>query len=217
MNIEQIKFDEKGLVPAIIQDYYTKEVLTLAYMNKESLEITLRDKKTCFYSRSRQELWLKGETSGNYQNVVSLKYDCDADALLVKVKKDGPACHTGSESCFFNSLFETEDYSSFTPEKLYELIKDRKINPNEKSYTTYLFEKGLDKILKKVGEECTEVIIGAKNNDNDELKYEIADLYYHTLVLMIEQGLTIQDVKNELAKRHVVDHKVKQEKMGGEK
>ena len=217
MNIEQIKFDEKGLVPAIIQDYYTKEVLTLAYMNKESLEITLRNKKTCFFSRSRQELWLKGETSGNYQHVVSVKYDCDADALLVEVKKDGPACHTGAESCFFNSLFEAEDYSSFTPEKLYELIKDRKINPNEKSYTTYLFEKGLDKILKKVGEECTEVIIGAKNNDNDELRYEIADLYYHTLVLMIEQGLTIQDVKNELAKRHVVDHKVKQEKMGGEK
>ena len=217
MNIEQIKFDEKGLVPAIIQDYYTKEVLTLAYMNKESLEITLRDKKTCFFSRSRQELWLKGETSGNYQHVVSVKYDCDADALLVEVKKDGPACHTGAESCFFNSLFEAEDYSSFTPEKLYELIKDRKINPNEKSYTTYLFEKGLDKILKKVGEECTEVIIGAKNNDNDELRYEIADLYYHTLVLMIEQGLTIQDVKDELAKRHVVDHKVKQEKMGGEK
>ena len=217
MNIEQIKFDEKGLVPAIIQDYYTKKVLTLAYMNKESLEITLRDKKTCFFSRSRQELWLKGETSGNYQHVVSVKYDCDADALLVKVKKDGPACHTGAESCFFNSLFEAEDYSSFTPEKLYELIKDRKVNPNEKSYTTYLFEKGLDKILKKVGEECTEVIIGAKNNDNDELRYEIADLYYHTLVLMIEQGLTIQDVKDELAKRHVVDHKVKQEKMGGEK
>ena len=217
MNIEQIKFDEKGLVPAIIQDYYTKEVLTLAYMNKESLEITLRDKKTCFFSRSRQELWLKGETSGNYQHVVSVKYDCDADALLVEVKKDGPACHTGAESCFFNSLFEAEDYSSFTPEKLYELIKDRKINPNEKSYTSYLFEKGLDKILKKVGEECTEVIIAAKNNDNDELRYEIADLYYHTLVLMIEQGLTIQDVKDELAKRHVVDHKVKQEKMGGEK
>ena len=217
MDIEQIKFDEKGLVPAIIQDYYTKEVLTLAYMNKESLEITLRDKKTCFFSRSRQELWLKGETSGNYQHVVSVKYDCDADALLVEVKKDGPACHTGTESCFFNSLFEAEDYSSFTPEKLYELIKDRKINPNEKSYTSYLFEKGLDKILKKVGEECTEVIIAAKNNDNDELRYEIADLYYHTLVLMIEQGLTIQDVKDELAKRHVVDHKVKQEKMGGEK
>ena len=217
MNIEQIKFDEKGLVPAIIQDYYTKEVLTLAYMNKESLEITLRDKKTCFYSRSRQELWLKGETSGNYQNVVSVKYDCDADALLVEVKKEGPACHTGSESCFFNSLFEAENNSNFSPEKLYNLIKDRKVNPEEKSYTSYLFEKGLDKILKKVGEECTEVIIGAKNNDNDELKYEIADLYYHTLVLMIEQGLTIQDVKNELAKRHVVDYKVKQEKMGGEK
>ena len=175
MNIEQIKFDEKGLVPAIIQDYYTKEVLTLAYMNKESLEITLRDKKTCFYSRSRQELWLKGETSGNYQNVVSVKYDCDSDSLLVEVKKEGPACHTGSESCFFNSLFEAENNSNFSPEKLYNLIKDRKVNPEEKSYTSYLFEKGLDKILKKVGEECTEVIIGAKNNDNDELKYEIAE------------------------------------------
>ena len=217
MNIEQIKFDEKGLIPAIIQDYYTKEVLTLAYMNKESLEITLRDKRTCFYSRSRQELWLKGETSGNYQNVVSIKYDCDADTLLVEVKKEGPACHTGSESCFFNSLFEAENYSNFSPEKLYNLIKDRKVNPEEKSYTSYLFEKGLDKILKKVGEECIEVIIGAKNNDNDELKYEIADLYYHTLVLMIEQGLSIQDIKEELAKRHIIDHKVKQEKMGGEK
>ena len=186
-------------------------------MNKESLEITLRDKKTCFYSRSRQELWLKGETSGNYQNVVSVKYDCDSDSLLLEVKKEGPACHTGSESCFFNALFEAENNSNFSPEKLYNLIKDRKVNPEEKSYTSYLFEKGLDKILKKVGEECTEVIIGAKNNDNDELKYEIADLYYHTLVLMIEQGLTIQDVKNELDKRHVVDYKVKQEKMGGEK
>ena len=213
MNISEIKFNENGLVPAIVQDYYTKEVLTLAYMNKESMEITLKEKKTCFYSRSRQELWLKGETSGNYQHVVSIKYDCDADALLVEVKKDGPACHTGSESCFYNSLFESDDYSSFTSEKLYELVKDRKINPAEKSYTSYLFEKGIDKILKKVGEECTEVIISAKNNDNAELKYEIADLYYHTLVLMIEQGLTIQDIKDELAKRHVVDHKVKQEKM----
>ena len=214
MNIENIKFDEKGLVPAIVQDYYTKEVLTLAYMNKESLEITLKGKKTCFYSRSRQELWLKGETSGNYQNVVSIKYDCDGDALLIEVRKDGPACHTGEESCFYNSLFESEDYSGFTAEKLYKLIEERKTNPSEKSYTSYLFEKGIDKILKKVGEEATEVIIGAKNNDNEELKYEIADLYYHTLVLMIEQGLTIQDIKEELAKRHVIDHKVKQEKMG---
>ncbi len=214
MNIENIKFDEKGLVPAIVQDYYTKEVLTLAYMNRESLEITLKEKKTCFYSRSRQELWLKGETSGNYQHVVSIKYDCDGDALLIEVTKDGPACHTGEESCFYNSLFESEDYSGFTAEKLYKLIEERKTNPSEKSYTSYLFEKGIDKILKKVGEEATEVIIGAKNNDNEELKYEIADLYYHTLVLMIEQGLTIQDIKEELAKRHVIDHKVKQEKMG---
>ena len=214
MNIENIKFDEKGLVPAIVQDYYTKEVLTLAYMNRESLEITLKEKKTCFYSRSRQELWLKGETSGNYQHVVSIKYDCDGDALLIEVTKDGPACHTGEESCFYNSLFESEDYSGFTAEKLYKLIEERKTNPSEKSYTSYLFEKGIDKILKKVGEEATEVIIGAKNNDNEELKYEIADLYYHTLVLMIEQGLTIQDIKEELAKRHVIDYKVKQEKMG---
>ena len=214
MNIENIKFDEKGLVPAMVQDYYTKEVLTLAYMNRESLEITLKEKKTCFYSRSRQELWLKGETSGNYQHVVSIKYDCDGDALLIEVTKDGPACHTGEESCFYNSLFESEDYSGFTAEKLYKLIEERKTNPSEKSYTSYLFEKGIDKILKKVGEEATEVIIGAKNNDNEELKYEIADLYYHTLVLMIEQGLTIQDIKEELAKRHVIDYKVKQEKMG---
>lgn len=213
MNIDQIKFNEQGLIPAIIQDYYTKEVLTLGYMNKESLEITLKEKKTCFYSRSRKKLWLKGETSGNYQNVISIKYDCDADSLLVEVIKEGPACHTGEESCFYNSLFEEENYNNFFPEKLYNLIKDRKINPSEKSYTSYLFEKGIDKILKKIGEECTEVIIGAKNNDNEELKYEIADLYYHTLVLMIEQGVTIQDIKNELSKRHIVDHKIKQEKM----
>lgn len=213
MNIDKIKFNEEGLVPAIVQDYHTKEVLTLAYMNEESLEMTLKDKRTCFYSRSRQKLWLKGETSGNYQDVVSIKYDCDADALLIEVKKEGPACHTGAESCFFNTLYEDENYNSFTSEKLYSLIKDRKINPVEKSYTSYLFEKGTDKILKKIGEEATEVIIGAKNNDNEELKYEIADLYYHTLVLMIEQGLTIQDIKDELAKRHVVDYKVKQEKM----
>ena len=213
MNIENIKFNENGLVPAIIQDYYTKEVLTLAYMNRESLDITLREKKTWFYSRSRQELWLKGEKSGNYQNVVSIKYDCDSDALLVEVIKDGPACHTGEESCFHNSFFESEGYNNFSSEKLYELIKNRKTNPRKESYTSYLFEKGLDKILKKIGEECSEVIIGAKNNDNDELKYEIADLYYHTLVLMIKKGLTIQDIKEELSKRHVIDHKVKQEKM----
>ena len=214
LNIDELKFDEKGLIPAIVVDAKTKKVLTLAYMNRESLEITLKEKKTCFYSRSRQELWLKGETSGNYQHVVSIKYDCDGDALLIEVTKDGPACHTGEESCFYNSLFESEDYSGFTAEKLYKLIEERKTNPSEKSYTSYLFEKGIDKILKKVGEEATEVIIGAKNNDNEELKYEIADLYYHTLVLMIEQGLTIQDIKEELAKRHVIDYKVKQEKMG---
>ena len=201
MNINEIKFNENGLVPAIVQDYYTKEVLTLAYMNKESLEITLKEKKTCFYSRSRQELWLKGETSGNYQHVVSIKYDCDADALLVEVKKDGPACHTGSESCFYNSLFESEDYSSFTSEKLYELVKDRKINPAEKSYTSYLFEKGIDKILKKVGEEATEIVIAAKNPNPEEIKYEISDFLYHAMVLMVERGVTWEDIVKELADR----------------
>ncbi len=211
--MSKVKFDNNGLIPAIIQDYYTKEVLTLAYMNKESLEISLNEKKTCFYSRSRKELWRKGETSGNYQNIVSVKLDCDSDSLLVEVIKDGPACHTGNESCFYNTVFEEENYSNFTFSQLYSLIEDRKDNPVDGSYTNYLFDKGIDKILKKIGEESTEVIIGAKNNDNQEIIYEISDLTYHIIVLMIEQGISLYDIKLELSNRHIIDKKIKQEKM----
>lgn len=213
MNINELKFDEKGLIPAIVQDYRTKEVLTVAYMNKESLEITLEEKRTCFFSRSRQKLWRKGETSGNVQNVVTIKADCDGDALVVEVDKTGPACHTGSESCFFNDLYENPDYKQFSYEKLYEMIKGRKTEKKEGSYTTYLFEKGLDKILKKVGEECTEVIIGAKGGSKEETIFEIADLAYHVMVLMVEAGISTSDIFDELASRHVVDKKIKQETM----
>ena len=209
----ELKFDEKGLIPAIVQDYYTKQVLTVAYMNEESLQITMDEGYTCFWSRSRQELWRKGETSGNRQKVVSITADCDGDALVIEVKKDGPACHTGAESCFFNEIFMAEDETPFSVEALYEMIKGRKTEPKEGSYTTYLFEKGMDKILKKVGEECTEVIIGAAKGDKEEATYEIADLAYHIMVMMVEQGITTKDVTAELAKRHVVDHKVKQERM----
>lgn len=210
--IHELKFDEKGLIPAIVQDYYTKQVLTLAYMSRESLEISMEKELTCFFSRSRQELWLKGETSGNYQHIVSIEADCDRDALVVSVVKDGPACHTGSESCFDDYLFISESKNPFSMDALYELIKGRKTDKKEGSYTTYLFEKGLDKILKKVGEESTEVIIGAKNS-KEEATYEIADLAYHVMVLMVEMGIDINDVREELARRHVVDHKVKQETM----
>lgn len=209
----ELKFDEKGLIPAIVQDYYTKQVLTVAYMNREALDITMEEGYTCFWSRSRQELWRKGETSGNRQKVVNITADCDGDALVVEVKKDGPACHTGAESCFFNDVFMAEDETPFSYEGLYEMIKGRKTEPKEGSYTTYLFEKGMDKILKKVGEECTEVIIGAAKGDKEEATYEIADLAYHVMVMMVEQGITMKDVTAELAKRHVVDHKVKQERM----
>ena len=209
----ELKFDEKGLIPAIVQDYYTKQVLTVAYMNEEALEITKAEGYTCFWSRSRQELWRKGETSGNSQKVVSITADCDGDALVIEVKKDGPACHTGAESCFFNEIFMADDETPFSYEGLYEMIKGRKTEPKEGSYTTYLFEKGIDKILKKVGEECTEVIIGAAKGDKEEATYEIADLAYHVMVMMVENGITVDDVQNELASRHVIDHKVKQEKM----
>ena len=209
----ELKFDEKGLIPAIVQDHYTKEVLTLAYMNKESLAITIDEGMTCFWSRSRQELWRKGETSGNRQHVVSITADCDGDALVVEVVKDGPACHTGAESCFFNGVYLSEELKAFSYEGLYELIKGRKTAPKEGSYTTYLIEKGMDKILKKVGEECTEVIIGAAKADKDETVYEIADLTYHVMVLMVQMGITVEDITRELEKRHVVDHKVKQERM----
>ena len=213
INIDELKFDEKGLIPAIVVDAVTKKVLTLAYMNKESLKISMEKGLTCFYSRSRQELWLKGETSGNYQHIVSITADCDKDALTVVVEPDGPACHTGNETCFFNPVWESEELHEFSYEGLMKLIEGRKNDKKEGSYTTYLFEKGLDKILKKVGEECTEVIIGAKSNDKKETVYEIADLAYHVMVLMIEMGISLEDIHKELASRHVIDHKVKQEKM----
>lgn len=214
INIEKLKFDDKGLIPAIVIDYYTKEVLTLAYMNKESLEISINEGKTCFYSRSRKELWRKGETSKNYQHIQNIKSDCDNDALVVEVIKDGPACHTGAESCFMNEIYEKENYKDFSIYKLYELIRGRKINNTEGSYTTYLFNSGIDKILKKIGEESSEVIIGAKNDSKEETIYELADLFYHSLVLMVEKNITLNDIKDELAKRSVVDKKVKQESMG---
>ena len=209
----ELKFDEKGLIPAIVQDFYSKKVLTLAYMNKESLEISIKERKTCFFSRSRQELWRKGETSGNYQHIVSIYADCDGDALVVEVIKDGPACHTGSDSCFFKPIFLSEELTQFSYDGLYELIEGRKLEKKEGSYTTYLFEKGMDKIMKKVGEECTEVIIGAAKGDKEETIYEIADLAYHVMVLMVEAGIELKDVTKELARRHVIDHKVKQERM----
>lgn len=213
INIEELKFDEKGLIPAIVVDAATKRVLTLAYMNKESLKISMERGLTCFYSRSRQELWLKGETSGNYQHIVSITADCDKDALTVMVEPEGPACHLGTLSCFENPVFESEERHEFSLQGLMSLIEGRKTEKKEGSYTTYLFEKGLDKILKKVGEECTEVIIAAKDKDKAETIYEIADLTYHVMVLMIEAGISLSDIHRELASRHVIDHKVKQEKM----
>lgn len=213
INIDELKFDEKGLIPAIVQDFTSGKVLTVAYMNKESLKMTVEKGLTVFYSRSRQKLWLKGETSGNYQHVVSIATDCDKDALLIKVNKDGPACHTGSDSCFDNGVLIDNGNEPFSLEGLKKLIEGRKTEKKEGSYTTYLFEKGLDKILKKVGEECTEVIIGAKGGSKEETVFEIADLTYHVLVLMTEMGIDINDIKAELAKRHVVDKKVKQETM----
>ena len=213
LDISELKFDEKGLIPAIVADAITGKVLTLAYMNRESLKITMERGLTCFFSRSRNELWLKGETSGNYQHVVSITADCDRDALLVKVEKDGPACHTGSESCFTAPVFLSDELSEFTLRGLYELLEDRKAKLPEGSYTTYLFQKGIDKILKKVGEESTEVIIAGKANDKAETIYELADLAYHAMVLMVQMGITVDDVHKELASRHIIDHKVKQEKM----
>ena len=213
LNLDELKFDEKGLIPAIVVDAESKKVLTLAYMNRESLEISIKKELTCFYSRSRQELWLKGETSGNYQHIVSITVDCDNDALVVVVEKDGPACHTGSDSCFTKPVYESPNRAAFSADGLYELLADRKETLPEGSYTTYLFEKGIDKILKKVGEESTEVIIASKGNDKKETVYEIADLAYHVMVMMVEMGISLGDVRKELASRHVIDHKVKQEKM----
>ena len=212
LEIDQLKFDEKGLIPAIVVDDQTDKVLTLAYMNRESLAISMEKGLTCFWSRSRQELWLKGETSGNYQHIVSITADCDYDALEVRVNKDGPACHLGTDSCFTNPVLG-ENKEKFRLEGLYQLLEGRKKELPEGSYTTYLFQKGLDKILKKVGEESTEVIIAGKAQDKAETVYEIADLAYHVLVLMVELGITVEDIREELASRHVIDHKVKQEKM----
>jgi phosphoribosyl-ATP pyrophosphohydrolase/phosphoribosyl-AMP cyclohydrolase len=213
LDISELKFDERGLIPAIVVNAKTKKVLTLAYMNEESLRITMEKGLTCFWSRSRQELWLKGETSGNYQHVVSVTADCDHDALVVLVEPDGPACHLGTESCFTNTVWESDELHEFSLEILSELIEGRKKEKKEGSYTTYLFEKGLDKILKKIGEESTEVIIAGKAQDKKDTIYEIADLVYHVLVLMIEAGISLEDIHDELASRHVIDHKVKQEKM----
>lgn len=214
--IDQLKFDEKGLIPAVIVEAGTHELLMVAYMNRESLKISIETGKTCFWSRSRQELWTKGETSGNYQHIVSITADCDLDTLKVVVEKDGPACHTGAETCFFNPVYQSDEKSDFTLDALMELIRGRKTNPQEGSYTTYLFQKGLDKILKKIGEESTEVIIAAKDNDPKETIYEISDLVYHVMVMMIEQGISLEDIRRELASRHVIDHKVKQEKSRAE-
>ena len=213
INIDELKFDDRGLIPAIIVDSISKKVLTLAYMNRESLEISIKEEKTCFWSRSRNELWRKGETSGNYQHIVSITADCDNDALVVVVEPDGPACHKGTFSCFENPVWESEERHEFSLQSLMDMLVGRKIEKKEGSYTTYLFEKGIDKILKKVGEESTEVIIAGKANDKAETIYEIADLAYHVMVLMIEMGIDLSDIHRELASRHVIDHKVKQEKM----
>ena len=211
--LEKLKFDEKGLIPAVVQDFYSKKVLTVAYMNKESLDITLKEKKTCFYSRSRQELWRKGETSGNYQHIVKITADCDYDALVLEVIKDGPACHLGTDSCFENLIYSDPQKNGFSAEALYQKLKERKEKLPEGSYTTYLFQKGKEKILKKIGEESTEVIIGAMKDSKEETIYEISDLAYHILVLMIEMGISVSDIKRELAGRNVIEHKVKQETM----
>jgi len=213
IDIKSLKFDKNGLIPAIVVDSVSKKVLTLAYMNEESLKISMEKELTCFYSRSRQQLWLKGETSGNYQHIVSITADCDKDALVVEVEPDGPACHKGTFSCFEEPVFKSEERKEFSYDELMKLIEGRKLNKKEGSYTTYLFEKGRDKILKKVGEESTEVIIAAKSDDKKETVYEIADLAYHVMVLMIEMGISLEDIHKELASRHVIDHKIKQEKM----
>ena len=202
--MDELKFNEKGLIPAIVQDHYSKKVLMMAWMNKESLEISLREKKTCFYSRSRQELWTKGLTSGHFQYVKKLMIDCDNDTLLAQVAQTGAACHTGNRSCFYRTLVEKES-PHVNPlkvlEEVYGVIEDRKLHPKEGSYTNYLFEKGIDKILKKVGEECTEIVIAAKNPNPEEIKYEIADFLYHCMVLMAEKGVTWEDITEELAHR----------------
>lgn len=201
---ENFTCNADGLIPVIVQDYQTMEVLMLAYMNQESFRETLRTGKMTYYSRSRKSLWLKGETSGHFQYVKSLSLDCDNDTILARVKQIGAACHTGSRSCFFQELVKKE-YKDHNPLKVFEdvfsVIQDRKINPKEGSYTNYLFDKGIDKILKKVGEEATEIVIAAKNPDVEEIKYEISDFLYHMMVLMAEKGVTWEEITEELANR----------------
>ena len=213
VSIDELKFDEKGLIPAIVVDAKSEKVLTLAYMNRESLEISIREQRTCFWSRSRQELWRKGETSGNVQHIVDITADCDRDALVVQVEKEGPACHLGTDSCFSYPVWASDELHPFCLESLYDLLQGRKADRPEGSYTTYLFDKGIDKILKKVGEECTEVIVAAKGDDKKETVYELADLCYHAMVLMAQMDISVEEVRDELASRHIIDHKVKQEKM----
>ena len=213
VQIEELKFDSNGLIPAVVMDAVSRKVLTLAYMNRESLAVSMEKGLTCFWSRSRQKLWLKGETSGNYQHIVYITADCDRDALLVLVEKDGPACHLGTDSCFTAPVYQSEELQEFSLNGLYGLLEERSRQRPEGSYTTYLFEKGIDKILKKVGEECTEVIIAGKAGDKKETIYELADLAYHAMVLMVQMGISVEDVHRELASRHIIDHKVKQEKM----
>ncbi len=213
INLDEFKFDDRGLIPAVVTDYYTKKVLTVAYMNRESLEISIKEGKTCFYSRSRQKLWRKGETSGNFQHIVYIKTDCDRDALTVEVVKDGPACHLGTDSCFNDYVYASESLPQFSVDGLYSLLEGRKKDKPQGSYTTYLFEQGIDKILKKVGEECTEVVVAGKGGDKAETTFEIADLMYHVMVLMVQMGIEPKDIIDEMAKRHIIDHKVKQQKM----
>lgn len=213
IEIDNLKFDKDGLIPAVVTDFFSKKVLTVSYMNRESLEVSIREGKTCFWSRSRKCLWRKGETSGNFQHIVSIVADCDFDALTVEVIKDGPACHTGADSCFNNYVYKSDSLQEFSFDGLYALLKQRQTEKPEGSYTTYLFEQGIDKILKKVGEESTEVIVAGKGGEKGETVYEIADLAYHVMVLMVQMGIEPKDVIAELAKRHIIDHKVKQQKM----
>ena len=208
--IDEVRWNEQGLVPVIAQDAESGRVLMLAYMNKESLKKTIDEGKATYFSRSRQTLWTKGETSGHYQFVKDILIDCDNDAILLKVEQIGSACHTNNLSCFYRKLQDDEaaelakedERSSAILSDVYQVIKDRKENPKEGSYTNYLLDKGIDKILKKVGEETAEVIIGAKNNDKAEIQYEVADLLYHLNVMLFERGLTLSDVYEELAKRY---------------
>jgi len=205
-DISELRYDDNGLIPAIVVDAESGEVLMLAYMNAESLRVTIDEGRTCFWSRSRKELWRKGETSGNVQQLVRINTDCDFDTLVVTVKKSGPACHTGADTCFFNEIYNTGESVSgtkpFTLDTLHSIIEDRKETKKPGSYTTYLFEKGTDKILKKLGEESTEIIIAAKAGDKKETIYEIADFVYHALVLMTDMGIKPDEIRKELAARH---------------